>query len=145
MKQYSENVNKALNFAYGAHHGQLDKSGVAYIYHPAYLASQMDTEDEIMAALLHDVIEDTEATLEDLEAEGFPAAVIEAVALLTHDKGTDFFDYVQNLKGNDIARKVKLADLSHNSNASRNKALPEDMAKRLRERYAKARQMLASD
>ncbi len=70
MKLYSPMIEKALKIAYDAHHGQTDKIGVPYIYHPIAVAEQMDTEDEIITALLHDVIEDTKVTLADLEREG---------------------------------------------------------------------------
>ena len=64
---YTVNTRKAMEIAYKAHHGQVDKSGVPYIFHPIHLAEQMDTEDECIVALLHDVVEDTEMTFEQLE------------------------------------------------------------------------------
>ena len=116
---YTENTNKALGLAYEAHKGQLDKSGVPYVFHPLHLAEQMDDEESIVAALLHDVVEDTAYTLEDLRAMGFPARALEAVALLTHDPAEPYLSYVARVKENPIARRVKLADLRHNSDLSR--------------------------
>jgi (p)ppGpp synthase/HD superfamily hydrolase len=139
----SPNVYKAMTFAYNAHHGQADKHGVPYIFHPMHLAEQMETESETIAALLHDVVEDTSVTLEDLVAEGFPSDAIDAVACLTHDEEReDYFDYLKRVKTNAIATKVKLADLAHNSGELRLSALGEEMAAKLRKKYARAKAFL---
>ena len=115
---YTKNTRKAMNIAYNAHNGQMDKSGVPYIFHPIHLAEQMDTEEECIVALLHDVVEDTDITFENLEKE-FPIEVIQCLKLLTHDKSVDYIEYVKKIKDNSIARKVKLADLKHNSDRTR--------------------------
>jgi len=115
---YTKNTRKAMKIAYDAHHGQLDKSGVPYVYHPIHLAEQMQTEEECIVALLHDVVEDTNITFEQLEKE-FSETVIQALRLLTHDDSVDYMDYVRNLKDNPIAKNVKLADLHHNSDVTR--------------------------
>ena len=115
---YTMQVFRAMNIAYSAHMGQFDKAGVPYIFHPIHLAEQMDTEEECIVALLHDVVEDTEVTFEDLEKE-FSKTIIDAIRLLTRDKSVDYMEYVKNLKSNTIARKVKLADLRHNSDSTR--------------------------
>ena len=115
---YTMQVFRAMNIAYSAHMGQFDKAGVPYIFHPVHLAEQMDTEEECIVALLHDVVEDTEVTFEDLEKE-FSKTLIDAIRLLTRDKSVDYMEYVKNLKSNTIARKVKLADLRHNSDSTR--------------------------
>ena len=107
-----------MNIAYDAHQGQYDKGGVPYIFHPIHLAEQMDTEDECIVALLHDVVEDTDVTMEDLESE-FSKDVMDAIKLLTHDKNEDYMEYVKRIKTNEIARKVKMADLKHNSDKTR--------------------------
>lgn len=96
---YTPMTLKAMRYAYQAHHGQLDRSNVPYIFHPYHLAEQMDDEISCTVALLHDVVEDTPVTIKDLEKE-FPQAVTEAVALLTYDGTGDYFDYVRNLKDN---------------------------------------------
>ena len=120
---YTPLTNKALVFAYNAHHGQLDYNGIPYIFHPLHLAEQMDDEISCCAALLHDVVEDTAVTLEELSRE-FPREVVEVVALLTHS-GTaetdhaDYFSYLIPIRAHPIARKVKLADIAHNSDQSR--------------------------
>lgn len=83
--RYTVLTRKAMRICYAAHEGQMDKSGVPYVFHPIHLAEQMETEEEICTALLHDVVEDTKWTLKELEAEGFPTGVLEAVRLLTRD------------------------------------------------------------
>lgn len=115
---YTPLTQKAMHIAYLAHHGQFDKSGAPYIFHPIHLAEAMDDEYSCCVALLHDTVEDTDVTLEDLK-QVFPSEVTDAVALLTHDDSVDYFDYVRAIKHNPIARKVKLADLAHNSDQSR--------------------------
>ena len=115
---YTELTNKAMKIAYSAHHGQLDYNGIPYIFHPIHLAEGMDDEISCCAALLHDVVEDTAVTMEELARE-FPKEVIDVLKLLTHTDDTDYFDYVRSIKTNPIAVKVKLADLAHNSDQSR--------------------------
>ena len=115
---YTLLTNEALRLAYRAHHGQFDYNGIPYVFHPIHLAETMDDEYSCCVALLHDVVEDTEVTLEDLQTI-FPPEITDAVALLTHSDGTDYFDYVRTIKENPIAQKVKLADLAHNSDQSR--------------------------
>lgn len=115
---YTKLTQKAMQIAYAAHHGQTDCNGMPYIFHPYHLAEQMDDEIACCVALLHDVAEDTEVTLDEL-ARSFPQEVIEALKLLTHEKDTDYFEYVRRIKGNPTAKKVKLADLAHNMDRSR--------------------------
>ena len=115
---YTKLTNKAMQIAYMAHHGQTDCNGIPYVFHPYHLAEQMDDEISCCVALLHDVAEDTEVTLDEL-AKNFPQEIIEALKLLTHEKDTDYFDYVRRIKDNPIAKKVKLADLAHNMDRTR--------------------------
>ena len=115
---YTELTNKAMKIAYAAHHGQLDYNGIPYIFHPMHLAEQMDEEISCCVALLHDVVEDTDVTMEELATE-FPPDAIDALKLLTHDDGVEYFSYVRAIKSNPIAQKVKLADIAHNSDQSR--------------------------
>jgi len=116
---YTPLTNKAIRIAYKAHEGVLDKSGIPYILHPVHLAEQMSDEYTTIAALLHDVVEDTDITLDDLRQEGFPAEVLEAIRLLTHGEGVPYMEYVAAIKENPIAKAVKLADLRHNMDQSR--------------------------
>ncbi|HWP50151.1 MAG TPA: HD domain-containing protein [Clostridia bacterium] len=138
---YTAQTRKAMQLAYSVHHGQLDRSGVPYIFHPFHVAEQMHTENEIVAALLHDVVEDTSTSLVDLEKAGFSPEVVEAVRLLTHDKKTPYMDYINALKDNPIARVVKLADLKHNSDLARLKDDSEKTRERLK-KYAAALKIL---
>ena len=137
---YTEQTVKAMRLCYEAHHGQTDKAGVPYVFHPFHLAEQMTDEDSAVAALLHDVAEDTEYTLEDLATMGFSARVMEALRLLTHDPSVPYLEYVASLKENPIARAVKLADLAHNSDPTR---LPPELRNPEREdRYRRAMAIL---
>ncbi|MDE6518834.1 MAG: HD domain-containing protein [Ruminococcus sp.] len=115
---YTMLTNKAMKIAYDAHHGQTDINGVPYIFHPFHVAEQMTDEITTCVALLHDVVEDTAVTIEQLEKE-FPPEVTTAVRLLTYDKSIDYFSYIRKIKENPIAKAVKLADLNHNMDRSR--------------------------
>ena len=138
---YTQLTNKAMQIAYRAHHGQTDRSGVPHVFHPFHLAEQMETEETTVAALLHDVAEDTELTLDDLREMGIPEWVLEALALLTHDPAVPYLEYVARLKDNEIARAVKLADLKHNSDLTRlNRVGPRDLERV--EKYRQAMEIL---
>ena len=141
---YTELTNKALVYAYNAHHGQLDYNGIPFIFHPLHLAEQMDDEISCCAALLHDIVEDTQLTLEDLRKE-FPEEVVEVVALLTHEDSAeynneDYFAYIRRLRTHPIAKKVKLADIAHNSDQTRciGADLPEEKLRFWQQKYQKA-------
>lgn len=115
---YSPMTRKALQIAYKAHEKQTDKSGLPYIFHPYHVAEQMEDELTACIAILHDVLEDTNITKEELDAV-FPAAVMEPLLLLTHDPSVPYIEYIRKIKQNPIARKVKLADIAHNMDESR--------------------------
>ena len=136
---YTDLTIKAMNLAYNAHHGQFDKGGVPYIFHPVHLAEEMDDEVSTCVALLHDTVEDTAVTLEEL-AEIFPREIVEAVDLLTHRDGVEYFDYVRAIRENPVAVKVKLADLRHNGDPKR--ISNQGNAEKRREKYAKAWKIL---
>ena len=138
---YTDLTKKALKFCFEAHKDQQDKSGLPYVFHPFHLAEQMDTEETVCVALLHDVVEDTDYTLEDLIAMGFPKPVTDALALMTHDENVPYLDYVAKLKDNPVARQVKLADLKHNSDLTRLDRIDEKALERV-EKYRKATQLL---
>ena len=118
---YSDQIKKACNILFDAHRDDRDKGGYPYVFHPFYLATQMDDEASVCVALLHDVIEDhgDHYSFESLAADGFNDEVISALRLLTHAKGTPYMDYVKALAENPIARKVKMADLRHNMDDTR--------------------------
>ena len=148
---YTDMTKLAMRVAYKAHDGQVDRTGVPYIYHPIHLAEQMDSEDACVVALLHDVVEDSDITLEDLREMGFSEAQLEGVRLMTHippsedmtesEKLEDYLDYVRRIKTNAPARQVKHADLTHNSAPGRQLEDTEINKKRL-EKYKKALEIL---
>ena len=137
---YTEMTVRAARIAEQAHRGQFDKGGRPYIFHPMQLAEQMTDEYTAAIALLHDVMEDTAVTDAQLAAE-FPARVMEALRLLTHDRREDYFEYVRRIRQNPDAAAVKLADLRHNSDSSRLKNMTPAAAQRL-EKYRKAMRIL---
>lgn len=134
---YTEMTKKALRLCFEAHRDQTDKSGMPYVFHPFHLAEQMTDEDTTVAALLHDVMEDTALTRQDLQQMGFREAILEALTLLTHDPAVAYMDYVAKIKENPIAKAVKLADLRHNSDLTRLDVVDE-YALRRREKYREA-------
>lgn len=141
---YTPLTNKAMKIAYEAHHGQVDYGGVPYIFHPYHVAEQMKDEITTCIALLHDVVEDTDVTMEELERE-FPGEVTDALRLLTHDVSTDYFDYVRAIRENPAARAVKLADLDHNTDWTRLTDCSDRTKERIawwRQKYDKARKIL---
>ena len=143
---YTPMTNKAMRIAYTAHHGQLDYNGIPYIFHPIHLAEQMDDEISCCAALLHDVVEDTVVSLDDLRKE-FPEEVVEVVRLLTHENGVPLEEYLIAIRENPIALKVKLADNAHNADQTRccNGNVSKEKMAQWREKYARAREILLSD
>jgi (p)ppGpp synthase/HD superfamily hydrolase len=116
---YTPLTKKAPKLCFEAHKEQVDKTDMPYVFHPFHLAEQMTDEVTTICALLHDVVEDTDYTLDDLLEMGFPDAVLEALALLTHDPAVPYMDYVKEIATNPIAKAVKMADLRHNSDLSR--------------------------
>ena len=138
---YTPLTKKAMQFCFAAHKEQTDKSGLPYVFHPFHLAEQMPDELTAAAALLHDVVEDTPYTLDDLRSQGFPETVIDALELLTHREGVSYFDYVAAIKSNPIARQVKMADLRHNSDLTRLDVVDSKALARV-EKYKKALEIL---
>lgn len=138
---YTDLTKRALKLCFAAHKDQTDKSGLPYVFHPFHLAEQMPDELTTVVALLHDVVEDTPYTLEDLAKLGFPQKVLSSLARLTHDPSVPYLDYVAALKEDPIARQVKLADLRHNSDLTRLDHVDEKARQRA-EKYAAAIRLL---
>ena len=134
---------KAYKIAKKAHLGQVDKAGEDYIKHPEKVASFVKTDEEKAVAYLHDVIEDTELTLENLYEYDFSKEVIEAVDIITKKRGEDYQSYLNSVKKNKLARAVKLADLRHNSDLTRLTKVTEKDIER-KEKYQKAINFLNS-
>lgn len=141
MKQSQS--EKAYEIAKRAHLGQVDKAGEDYIKHPQKVASFVKSDEEKAVAYLHDVIEDTELTLEDLHEYEFSKEVIEAVDIITKKKGEDYQSYLNSVKKNKLARAVKLADLRHNLDLTRLTKVTEKDIER-KEKYQKAIDFLNS-
>lgn len=132
----SKEIEKAYLIAKSAHKGQLDKGGQDYINHPLAVASFVTTEDEKIVALLHDVVEDTPITLQNLHEQGFSDYIVKAVDCLTKRDGEPLEAYLERVKSNTLAITVKIADLTHNSDLSRIPQPTEKDYKRA-ERYQK--------
>lgn len=139
---YTEMTNKAMKLAYTAHLNQYDLSGIPYIFHSYHIAEQMKDEISICVALLHDVIEDTYIEIKDIE-NIFPKEVIENLKLLTLTKDIEYFEYINQIKTNPIAKAVKLADIEHNLDQSRiNNKISENKLIRMKNKYEKAKRIL---
>lgn len=124
-----DKISKALDIAINAHNGQVDKGGYDYIYHPITVALHCDTENEKVVALLHDVVEDTDVTIESLQC--FDTEVVEAVNAITKKENQSLNEYLNYVKANEIARKVKIQDIMHNMDVSRLRVVTEKDIKRI--------------
>lgn len=141
---YTDLTKKALRFCYEAHKDQYDKGGVPYVFHSIHVAEQFDDELSVCVALMHDILEDTNYTIDDVEAIGFPKEVLEALLCITRSKQQDYMEYIRVVKTNALATKVKLADLQHNSDLTRLNEVDEGALRRI-EKYKKAREILLGD
>jgi (p)ppGpp synthase/HD superfamily hydrolase len=112
-------LSQAVSLAHQAHQGQVDKAGKPYIGHPLRVMEQLKTLEEKIVAVLHDAIEDSDLTLADLEQRGFPLAVIAALDAITKRSGEDYETYLQRVMGNELALRVKIADMTDNLDISR--------------------------
>ncbi len=137
---YTALTKKAMRIAFEVHKEQTDKSGAPYIFHPMHLAEGMTDEATCCVALLHDVVEDGEVSFDWLLAEGFTEEIVDAIRLMTHAPEVAYADYVREIKKNPIARTVKLADLSHNSDLSRLE--PHEIGERVLLRVEKYREAI---
>lgn len=137
------NLNSAINIATKAHQGQFDKAGKPYILHPLRLMLRLETEPEMMVAVMHDVVEDSNITLIDLEGSGFPAEVIAAIDCLTKRDGEDYDSFIARVAKNSLARKVKIEDIKDNLDLTRLKTLSEKDLQRV-QKYHRALSLLES-
>lgn len=134
-------LERAIQIASLAHAGQIDKGGEPYILHPLRVMFRMTTQELKVVAVLHDVVEDSEWTIEALEKEGFPVQVLQALEALTKRPGEDRISAAHRAAANPLARAVKLADNAENSDLSR---IPDPSAKDLErlEQYRQVRRIL---
>lgn len=135
-------VDLALKVATKAHEGQKDKAGVDYINHPKTVASMVDTDAEKAVAFLHDVVEDTDITLADLKQMGFSEEIVDAVSCITKNRSETYDGYISRVLKNPIALKVKIADMTHNSDISRIQEPTEEDLKRCKKYKEKINTLL---
>ena len=119
MLSYNEQLQFALELAIQKHKNQKDKSGKPYILHPIHVMETVKSDDAKIVAVLHDIIEDTDVTEEDLLNAGLSKHIVDAIVILTRSRDEDYMDYVKNLSSNPLAKEVKLADLQHNMDLRR--------------------------
>jgi (p)ppGpp synthase/HD superfamily hydrolase len=136
-------LDKAILIAAKTHAGQTDKAGKPYILHVLRVMMSMETEEEMITAVLHDTIEDSDLSIDDLRKEGIPENVINALKLLTHDDAMSYEDYIEQVKTNELARKVKLADLKDNSNFFRLNSFDEKVGKRLKKYFDSYKKLMS--
>jgi (p)ppGpp synthase/HD superfamily hydrolase len=137
-------LERAIRLAVEAHAGQRDKADAPYILHPLRLMLRVQTDAERMAAVLHDVVEDTPWTLDALRAEGFPDEVIDAVDHLTRREGESYEAFTRRAAAHPVARRVKIADLEDNMDVRRIAVVTGHEAERLT-RYHRAWRELTAD
>jgi len=140
-------LDEASDLAKAAHAGQVDKAGEPYFLHVFAVRDALAGHgvDAQIAGVLHDVIEDTDITAEDLRAAGVPDHVVRAVDSVTRRPDETYMELIARAAADPLGRLVKLADNRHNSDEARLALLPADRAARLRERYRKAREVLEAD
>ncbi len=107
-------LEHAISIAASAHAGDLAVDQEPYILHPLRVMLALDQSDEMIVGVLHDVVEKTGWTLDNLRAEGFPAHILEAIDSVSRRQGEEYFDFVRRTRGNDLGRRVKIADLKDN-------------------------------
>jgi len=133
-------LSDTIIFATDAHNGQLDKSGEPYILHPLRIMLKMDSDEMRQVALLHDVLEDTDKTVNNLIDKGFSDSVIDAVVAITKIKNETYEEYLKRVKSNSIALKVKVEDINDNLNRLEN--LDINTQTRLKNKYKRAFELL---
>lgn len=127
----NKELNKAYEIASMAHKNQKDKGGIEYINHPVAVSMLVGSLEEKIVALLHDVVEDTHVTLEQLKSFGFNDNVIAAIDAISKKDAESIDDYMNRVKNNKLACSVKKADLLHNMDISRLKVVNKKDLERL--------------
>lgn len=130
-------IEDAIRLALDKHHGQTDKSGAPYILHPLRVMAGMQTETERIVAILHDVVEDSDVTLDDLRGMGYSEEIVTAIDHLSRREGESYEQFIQRIKPHPLAVRVKLGDLTDNMDIRRNAELDEKALERF-QRYRKA-------
>ena len=138
---YTKMTKKAIKLMYEKHKDQVDKAGMPYVLHPLHVAEKMDNEVTTTVALLHDIVEDTDVTFEQLSEYGFSQKVVDALKCLTHKPDVEYFDYIKEIAKNPVATIVKIADLEHNSDLTRLDEISESDLLRV-QKYSKSLEYL---
>ena len=141
MKQ-QQLLEQAIYIALQAHKGKADKGGSPYILHPLRLMLVMETTEEKIVAVLHDVIEDSSFTIQQLKQEGFSKKVLDAVSLLTKTENQNYENYISAIKKNPLATKVKLADLKDNMDKNRLKKITDEDLIRIKKYKSAVKQLI---
>ena len=137
-------LERAIEIAVEAHKGQVDKGGSPYILHPLRVMMSVHGESEKIVGVLHDVVEDSDWTFEDLLADGFSAEVIEALKSVTKNSDNEDYDsFIQRAMQNPIGRKVKIADIRDNLDVTRISNITDKDVKRIN-KYKKALKILTA-
>ena len=134
-------LDRAIELAKQHHEGQTDKAGKPYIEHPLRVMNQVESEEEKIVAVLHDIVEDTDISLDDLRNEGFSKEVVDAVECLTKQDGENYDSYIERISFNPLAVKIKLADLEDNRDLTRLPEVTDKVLERV-EKYDKALEKL---
>jgi len=137
-------LDAAIALARAAHAGQVDKVGADYIEHPLGVMARVDGDDEKIVAVLHDVVEDTEVTLDDLRDQGFAEHVVRAVDAVTKRAGEPLAESMGRVAADPLALVVKRADISHNANPARQAGLPLETRARLTAKYEESARLLGT-
>ena len=139
---YTELTKMAMQIAYDAHYGQVDRGKTPYIFHPMHVAERMKDEDATVVAILHDILEDTPVSEELLLRKGIPARLVETVKILTRRENESYTEYLNRVlnSGNEIALRVKYADVLHNLDETRTRT--GKLPKYLEDRYTHAEALL---
>ena len=138
---YSERTQLAMRIATYAHHGQYDKAGFPYIFHPIHVAEQFHHEAPCVVALLHDVLEDTRVTYDELKQYDFTPEQRTSIRAITRNANEDYLAYINRLSVNPTAKRVKIQDMLHNLDFSRFLKLPDNWES-MRRRYENALRIL---
>ncbi len=136
-------LERAIEIAVSAHKGQVDKAGRPYVLHPLRIMFALKTDEEKIVGVLHDVVEDSNWTFDDLQDEGFSVVVIEALKSVTKIEGEEYSAFVRRAYDNPIGKRVKMADITDNMDLKRLAELNEKDFERLK-KYRKALTVLQS-
>lgn len=134
-------IEKAIALALEAHRGQSDKAGKPYILHPLRLALKFENEEEMVVAVLHDVVEDSDLTLQDLSDLGFSNTVTDAIGCISKAPGESYDGFISRVLSNEIARRVKIEDIKDNLDLTRLQNVSEEDLKRVKKYHRALRKL----